>query len=60
MKWNELRKIAESHGWEIARHGSEHDLYGHPDKKFKIAIARHGAKEVPTGTFSKLKKQIGF
>lgn len=60
MKWNELRKIAEQHGWKFDRNGGRHDIYRHPDKVFPIAIGRHGSEEVSTGTYHKLKKQIGF
>ena len=60
MKWNELRKIAEAYGWRLVRHGSNHDVYGHPDKVYRIQIGRHGKEEIKNGTFNKLKKQIGF
>ena len=30
MKWNELRRIAESHGWFLLRTGGNHDIYAHP------------------------------
>jgi len=60
MKWNELRRIAERHGWTLKRRGGKHDVYAHPEKGFIIEIGHHGAQEVPPGTFSKLKKQIGF
>ena len=60
MKWNELRKIAEAHGWRLIRNGSNHDIYGHPDKAYRIQIGRHGKEEIKKGTFNKLKKQIGF
>lgn len=60
MKNRELRKRAEKKGWRFERHGGNHDIYSHPDKDFTIAIGRHDSQEVPTGTFNKLKKQIGF
>ncbi len=60
MKWNELRKIAEAHGWRLWRNGSSHDIYRHPDKKEVLLIGRHGKEEIKNGTFNKLKKQIGF
>ncbi len=58
MKWNELRKIAEAHGWKLLRNGSNHDVYYHPEKSYRIEIGRHG--KIKNGTFLKLKKQIGF
>ncbi len=60
MKWSELRKIAEKHGWYLYRSGSRHDIYRHPDKDFSIQIGRHASEEVKTGLARKLKKQIGF
>ncbi|MDR3183951.1 MAG: type II toxin-antitoxin system HicA family toxin [Prevotellaceae bacterium] len=58
MKWSELRRMAEKEGWYIVRHGSNHDVYAHADKDYQIALERHGAKEVGTGLYYKLKKQI--
>ena len=60
MKWNELRKIAETNGWYLWRHGANHDIYRHPDKSYPIQIGRHGTEEIKNGSFNKLKKQIGF
>ncbi|MBR5956962.1 MAG: type II toxin-antitoxin system HicA family toxin [Salinivirgaceae bacterium] len=60
MKWSELRRIAERSGWYLLRNGRKHDIYAHPDKDFIIEIGRHDKEEIKTGTFSKLKKQIGF
>lgn len=60
MKWNELRRIAEKHGWYLWRDGARHDIYRHPEKDFEIQIGRHGSEEIKTGLFHKLKKQIGF
>lgn len=60
MKWNELRRIAERNGWSLIRYGSNHDIYGHPDKDYSIQICRHGSEEIANGTFHKLKKQIPF
>jgi predicted RNA binding protein YcfA (HicA-like mRNA interferase family) len=60
VKWNELRKIAETKGWSLFRNGASHDIYRHPQKTYRIHIGRHGKEEVKNGTFQKLKKQIGF
>lgn len=60
MKWNELRRIAESHGWYLLRTGGNHDIYAHPQKEDILKIERHGSKEVKTGLYFKLKRQIGF
>lgn len=60
MKWNELRRMAEEKGWYLFRNGGSHDIYAHKDKPGRILIGRHGKEEIPNGTFSKLKKQIGI
>ncbi len=62
MKWSELRKIAEDHGWYLAQHGAKHDKYLHPNrsKDDVLLLGRHGKEEIKNGTFYKLKKQIGF
>jgi predicted RNA binding protein YcfA (HicA-like mRNA interferase family) len=60
MKWSELKRIAEKNGWRLEKNGGEHDVYSHPDKDYTILIGRHGKQEVATGTYHKIKKQIGF
>jgi predicted RNA binding protein YcfA (HicA-like mRNA interferase family) len=60
MKWSELKRKAIENGWYLERNGAEHDIYVHPEKDYKIEIERHGSKEVKTGLYYKLKKQIGF
>ena len=60
MKWSEMRRIAESHGWHLWRNGANHDIYRHPDKEDVILISRHSAEEIKNGTYFKLKKLIDF
>lgn len=60
MKWNEFIKIAKAHGWRLERSGSRHDVYKHPERKDLLIIPRHGAEEIKTGLFNKLKKQVGI
>lgn len=60
MKWSELRKKAIKSGWFLHRNGANHDIYRHPDKDYEIQLARHDKQEIPNGTCSKLKKQIGL
>ena len=60
MKWSELKRIAELKGWYLYRHGGKHDVYLHKDKDYPIEIERHGSKEIRTGLYYKLKKQIEF
>lgn len=59
MKWNELRRYAESKGWEFERSGKKHDIYRHPKKPYKIQLERHDAVEVRNGLLKRLLKQIG-
>jgi predicted RNA binding protein YcfA (HicA-like mRNA interferase family) len=60
MKWSEIRRIAESHGWYLWRNGANHDVYRHPDREGTILISRHGSEEVKNGTYFSLKKLIDF
>jgi len=60
MKWSELRRIAIRMGWYLERHGSNHDIFAHKRKDFKIQISRHGSDEIMKGLEKKLKKQIGL
>lgn len=60
MKWNELRKIAEKHGWYLHRNGKKHDQYRHPNSPYQIQIGRHGKEEIAKGTYEDLKRKIGF
>jgi len=60
MKWSELRRIAEKKGWYLFRKGSRHDIYRHKEIDFPIIIERHDAKEIKTGLYFKLKRQIDF
>ena len=59
MKGSGLKRKATDAGWYFVRHGSRHDLYGHNDQPgVLIAIPRHGAKEVATGTANNILKVI--
>ena len=60
MKWSELRRKAIKMGWYLERHGSNHDIFAHKRKDFKIQISRHGSDEIKKGLEKKLKKQIGL
>ncbi len=47
-------------GWYLERHGSNHDIFVHMDKNFKIQISRHGSNEIKKGLEKKLRNQIGL
>ena len=60
MKWNELKKIAESYGWRLKRQGANHEVYYHPDKDYQIEISRHGKEEIKKRYFSQIEKTDRF
>ncbi len=60
MKWNELKRIAEEHGFQFLRHGKKHDLYYNPETGKTIQIERHWTQEVRPGLMKSLKQVIGF
>ena len=60
MKWNELRRIAESKGWYLWRNGRSHDVYRHPDSEDFLYIERRESQEIRHGLYCKLRKTIGF
>lgn len=60
MKWKELIKIAEAHGFEFRAHGKKHDRYYNAERGIEIMVERHGSQEVRKGLLQRLKKQIGF
>lgn len=60
MKWNELIKIAEQHGYQFAGHGKKHDRYYNPTTGDTIMVERHGSQEIRKGLMLALKKRIGF
>lgn len=60
MKWSELIKIAEAHGYEFVGHGKKHDRYRNPETGDTIMVERHGSQEIRKGLYNSLKKRIGF
>jgi len=60
MKWSEIRRIAESKGWILYRHGSRHDVYRHKDRDYPIEIERHDSQEIRTGLYYKLTNVSHF
>jgi predicted RNA binding protein YcfA (HicA-like mRNA interferase family) len=57
MKSSELIRIAKFYGWTLFdQDGTSHRAYEKDGKK--VIIPFHGAKEVPTGTCSKILKII--
>lgn len=60
MKWKELIKIAEEHGYRFKAHGKKHDRYYNSETNDEILVERHGSQEVRKGLLAVLKKRIGF
>jgi predicted RNA binding protein YcfA (HicA-like mRNA interferase family) len=59
MKFSELYKLLEKHGWE-KREGKRHAKYVHPEFRDFIPVGRHPGREVPTGTLNKILKSAGL
>lgn len=59
MKYSELYRLLEAHGWTIS-YGKRHHKYVHPDFDWFIPVPRHPAKEVPKGTLNEMLKKAGL
>lgn len=59
MKYKEFCKLLSDAGCYKVRSGANHDIWYSPKTKCYWPIARHGAKEVPTGTAKAAKKKMG-
>lgn len=55
-----MRRIAESKGWYLARHGANHDIYRHDGISELLLIERHESQEIRNGLYLKNRKLIGF
>lgn len=53
-------KKAEDLGWYLHKHGANHDMYRHTERNDILVLGRHRKEEVKTGTYNKIKKQIGL
>lgn len=58
MKWHEFRRLAESKGWRLLKHGANHDIYMHPEKPDFLILGRHGKEEIKKGTFRQLMRVV--
>jgi mRNA interferase HicA len=41
VKRQELESRPRALGWHFLKHGGNHDLWGHPERKRKLAVPRH-------------------
>jgi predicted RNA binding protein YcfA (HicA-like mRNA interferase family) len=45
-------------GWELSRHGGEHDIYRHDDRPVVIQVPRH--RTISTGVARSIAKLAGW
>ncbi|MCQ2347916.1 MAG: type II toxin-antitoxin system HicA family toxin [Paludibacteraceae bacterium] len=61
MKYSELLKILTPLGWQIKRHGANHDIYYNPRIPGRqIPIPRHQSEEVKPKTLQSILKASGI
>ncbi|MBR4536993.1 MAG: type II toxin-antitoxin system HicA family toxin [Bacteroidales bacterium] len=59
MKKSELTKKLIDAGCKFIRNGTRHEVWYSPLTNHEFTLPRHQAKEVATGTLSKIEKQSG-
>ena len=60
MKTSELTRMLKKAGCRFLEHRGEHDFWYSPLTGKEIQIPRHQAKEIPTGTASRILKDAGL
>lgn len=60
MKISELIKILKKNGCVFLQNGGRHDMWYSPITNKKLAIPRHGAKEIKKGTAEGILKEAGI
>lgn len=61
MKFSEFYRLLEENGWSLDKgKGAKHARYVKEGVTHFIPVGRHPAKEVPTGTLNKMKKDAGI
>ncbi len=58
MKYNELQRELRKAGCYLLHHGGDHDMWFSPITGQKIAVPRHGSKEIPKGTLKSLYRGL--
>jgi predicted RNA binding protein YcfA (HicA-like mRNA interferase family) len=60
VETNRAKVVAqlEREGWELARHGANHDVYSHPRMSGVIVVPRH--RTLSTGVAHKIAKIAGW
>ena len=59
-KVSELLRLLSKAGCRFLEHRGEHDFWYSPITNKEFQIPRHKAKELPTGTTNKIKKDAGI
>ena len=60
MTANELVKLLETHGWQVARQNGSHRIYRHSEKPVNISVPFHGKKDLKIGTLKQILKKAGL
>ena len=60
MRFSELVKLLEQHGFRIIKQKGSIRYYGKPGWNKLVRIDYHGSKEVPTGTCHAILKAAGI
>jgi predicted RNA binding protein YcfA (HicA-like mRNA interferase family) len=60
MKFSELVRLLEAHGFRLIREKGSIRYYGKPGVQHVIRIDYHGAREVPSGTCHAILKAAGI
>jgi predicted RNA binding protein YcfA (HicA-like mRNA interferase family) len=56
---SEVVRILQAHGFYLAKHGSDHDIYFHGKSQRRAVVPRHKG-EVPTGTYYAILRSAGI
>ena len=59
MNWHEMERLARSKGYEFVKHGTNHDIYRHKERRDILLIERHWSQEVRPKLMKKILRQIG-
>ncbi|QNN21203.1 type II toxin-antitoxin system HicA family toxin [Planctomycetales bacterium ZRK34] len=62
MKYRDIIKLIESHGWKLDRTVGSHMQYRHPTRPGTVTISAGGKlnKDIPPGTLNSILKQAGL
>lgn len=60
MKFNELVRLLEAHGFKLVKHKGSIRYYGKPGWERLVRVDYHGSKEVPSGTCHAILKAAGI